>query len=191
MRRAWPNAAAFAVAALTLAACETAVTVTNEQVSPAWYPGYLNYTASRGGMLVEVIGTPFENVPQDQLEAVVAEVMGSSHFGPQMPFFTEPPEGFNSPMRLRVLMNPAAATSGKLLCENPDQPQQKRAGRTSALAAFCLLEDRLSTARGVVAQANGPQDPRFKALMRQLSVLLFPGTNAKPGGSGDSFRRAG
>ncbi len=191
MRPAWSSSAVLALAALALAACETGVIVTNEYVTPAWYPGYLSYTAGRGGMLVEVIGSPFENVPQEQLEAVVAEVMEGSHFGPEMPFFTEPPEGFNSPMRLRVLMNPAAATSGKLLCENPNQPQQKQAGRTSALAAFCLLEDRLSTARGIVAEAKGPQDPRFKALMRQLSVLLFPGTNAKPGGSGDSFRRAG
>ncbi len=191
MRPSWSRYLAFALAALGLTGCDTAVMVSNEHVTPAWYPGYLNYTASRGGMLVEVIGSPFENVPQDQLEQAVAEVMEGSHFGPQMPFFTEPPEGFNSPMRLRVLMNPAAATSGKLLCENPNQPQQKQAGRTSALAAFCLLEDRLSTARGVVAEAKGPDDPRFRALMRQLSVLLFPGTNTKPGGSGDSFRRAG
>lgn len=175
---------------LGLAACAGQPTIPNNYVDQTWRPDYLNYTAGRGGMFTQVVGNPFD-VPQELVDQAVTSSLENRGFGPQMPFFTVPPEDFRSPYRVVVMFNPSEGTSAARLCSEPYQPQNPRAGQVGVLAAFCLEGDRLTSVRGSVAGADGPEHPAFKRLMSQVALLLFPSrpgdVNANEGGG---IRRA-
>ena len=51
-------------------------------------PGMLNYAASKGGMLTEIVGNPFD-VPKEEVGRAVTNNMTGSHFGPKVVFTTK------------------------------------------------------------------------------------------------------
>jgi hypothetical protein len=163
----------FAGVAALLAGCAQSASIPHSYVDGAYRPSYLGYAAGRGGMMTEVVGNPFA-APKPALDAVVTEILETSHFGPELPFFTEPPADFRSDYRVVVLLNPAPAAAPSRLCEQPAQPQNPRGGRVGVLAAFCNGPYRITSAGGSIAGAQGPDDPDFRSLMRQVAVLLFP-----------------
>lgn len=181
--------AGVSLAAALLVACSNVATIPHNYVSEGYKPNYLNYTAGRGGMFTEVVGNPFD-IPQDQLDSAVTTSLEDHHFGPELPFFTQPPEGFSSPYKVVVLFNAAPGASPSRLCENPDQPRSTETGDLRVLAAFCLDGYRISSSGGWISGASGPDDPRFETLMRQISLLLFPSVPTDPGAN-DGIRRAG
>ena len=86
---------ACATATLALAGCllcgaHTAWSMGDVVVSPtSFYPAYtptvLNYAATHGGMLTQVVGNPFD-VSKEELERRITQVMARSHFGPDVRF---------------------------------------------------------------------------------------------------------
>jgi hypothetical protein len=143
-------------------------------VSDGYRPELLSYVAGTGGILTEVSGNPFE-APKAALERRVTESFEASHFGPDFPFFTEAPTGYRSPYRVVVLFSPAPHANGERLCSRPDRPRAPAAkGAVRVLASLCSSDSRISTAAGSLAGVNGPDDPAFGRLMRQVSLNLFP-----------------
>ncbi len=51
-------------------------------------PGMLNYAASKGGMLTEIVGNPFD-VPKEEVGRAITNNMTGSHFGPKVVFTTK------------------------------------------------------------------------------------------------------
>lgn len=157
-----------------LAGCSQATTIPHSYIRDSYHPAHLGYIAGRGGMMTQVVGNPFD-APQPAVEAAVTESMQASHFGPQMPFFTEPPAGYKpSSYRTVVLFNPAPGAAPARLCQQPDQPQDPRSGRVGVLAAFCNGPIRVTSAGGSIGAAEGPDDPAFRSLLRQIALLLYP-----------------
>lgn len=146
----------------------------------------LNYVASRGGMLTQVVGNPFA-VPKQEVEAVVTRIFTRDHPGPRFPFFTEPPDDYISPYRVVVLFNPARNANVSRLCERPQQPTWGRDGVVEVTAVLCTSERVVTKASGAVLGASGPQDPRFEDLMQQVVVLLLPVDTPKPDGGRGEF----
>ena len=181
--------AVAAAAASFLAACAASPTLPHNYVYDGYRPAYLGYSADRGGLLTEVIGNPFE-APKTELDTAVTETLSQRSFGPQLDFFTEPPEGYRSAYHVVVLFNPAAEAAPAGLCRNPSQPQTTRPGEVGVLAAFCSGDRRITSAGGSVAGASGPDDPAFRKLMGQVAALLFP---SRPGdrSPNDSNRNPG
>ena len=156
-----------------LAACSDAPVIAYTYVSGNYSPRDLSYAAARGGMLTEVTGNPFD-APKAALDSTVTDSMEQAHFGPELAFFTEPPEGYSSAYRVVVLFNPARNANGAKLCSSPDRPQEERQGSVGVLASLCSTDTRINTAGGSLAGATGPDDPAFAHFMRQLSLELFP-----------------
>ena len=156
-----------------LAACGGAPTIAYTYTSDNYSPRDLGYAAARGGMLTEVTGNPFD-APKAALDERVTRTMEESHFGPELDFFTEPPEGYSSAYRVVVLFNPAPGANGAKLCSSPARPQAQREGSVGVLASLCSTDTRINTAGGSLAGATGPDDPAFQHFMRQLSLELFP-----------------
>lgn len=160
-----------------LAACSGTPVIGHTYVSDNYSPGILTYAAGRGGMLTEVTGNPFAG-PKAALDSRVTESFEHAHFGPELPFFTEPPADYRSAYRVVVLFNPAPHANGAKLCSSPERPQAdpqaRPEGRVGVLAAFCTSDRRISSAGGTIAGATGPDDPSFQTFMRQLSLQLFP-----------------
>lgn len=164
--------AAVGVMASALAACSGSV-VNYNYVSENYSPYELSYSAGRGGMLTEVTGNPFD-APKASLDRRVTKSLEDHHFGPELPFFTEPPEGFSSTYRVVVLFNPAPNANGAKLCSHPERPQSERVEGVGLLASYCASGSRITTVAASLRDARGPDDPAFTNLMRQVSLNLFP-----------------
>ncbi|MDX1710220.1 MAG: hypothetical protein R3316_03685 [Rhodovibrionaceae bacterium] len=137
----------------------------------------LRYTAGRGGMLVQTIGNPFEAPPRE-VSRIVAGHMEGAQFGPRMPFFSTPPEGFGSIYRMRVSLN--TTMTAQAICRRESTAQktapsrQRGAQRVDVVMAFCSGEKRISSVRGYATGVNGPRDPKFRSLLRIMTKVILP-----------------
>ena len=179
-----------AVLAGGLAACAGSSQIAYTYVSDNYDPSFLGYAASRGGMLTEVVGNPFQ-ADKARLDSRVTDSFETFHFGPELPFFTEPPEDFRSSYKVVVLFNAARSANAARLCSDPERPQRtaEQYGETVyVLAAFCTSETRVTSAGGSLAGAKGPDDPAFRRFMGQLSLQLFPPSAPDGSDRGRMFR---
>ncbi len=145
----------------------------------SYYPGYtptvLNYAATRGGMLTQVRGNPFEQATEEQLGSEIARVMASSHFGPRSPFITTAPDDFASPYRVVVVFDPAQTVSSYKVCDGRyDAAAARRDGTVRAHAVLCANEKPLTAVSGQARNVETPGDANFRQLIGQMSILLFP-----------------
>ncbi len=140
-----------------------------------WSRAKLGYAAAQGAMLTEIRGNPFD-APKAELDKTVTETMYGAHFGPLVRFVTqdEAPPGLKSPYRVVMLMNPEETTNSKELCTGNPAPGAGTPGQVKIAAAVCA-EDLMETSIwGKVAEVTGPDDSGFKALIRQMTMQLFP-----------------
>ncbi|MDJ0943514.1 MAG: hypothetical protein QNJ30_08620 [Kiloniellales bacterium] len=143
-----------------------------------WSRGKLGYAAAQGAMLTDIRGNPFTG-PKAELDKAVTETMYGAHFGPLVRFVTqaEAPQGLKSPYRVVMLFNPEETTRSKELCTGDPAPGAPTPGQVKIAAAVCS-QDLLETAIwGRVAEVSGPDDAGFKALIRQMTMQLFPHQN--------------
>ena len=137
----------------------------------------LNYAATHGGILVEVVGNPFD-APSDDLEHAITGAMRGSHFGQSVAFVTEAPEDFVSPYRVVLLFDAGAGPGDIRLCRSDPDSFETRPGEVVQVhAALCAKQKPLTSLSGRVSAPDGPEDPRFVRLMRQLTLNLFPPAN--------------
>lgn len=160
-----------ALAAL-VAGCADAVIVHPTTVS-GYRPSMLNYAASQGAMKTEIIGNPFDG-PKEDLDRAVTGGLTRSHFGPSLAFATSVSPDNRSPYRIVLVFNPTLDHTSGNICGAPDRATQARGDRIRVMAAFCSADRAVIYTRGSVAGATGPTDARFRALIRQLGLELFP-----------------
>ncbi len=163
-----------------LLALAPACAMSDVVVAPTfYYPGYtptvLIYAATKGGMLTQVRGNPFEQVTDEQLEREIARVMASSHFGPRLPFITTAPDDFASPYRVVVVFDPAQTVSSYKVCDGrQDSAADRPEGVVRVHAVLCANEKPLTAVSGQARNVETPGDAKFRQLIGQMSILLFP-----------------
>ena len=170
-KRALGRSAAAAGVALLVAAC--GVPTTYKWDREQWSRAKLGYAAAQGAMLTEIRGNPFGG-DKATLDRVVTETMYGSHFGPLVRFVTQPPQGYRSPYRVVMLFNPAETTNASELCSGEPAPGAPTAGSVKIAAAVCADGTHETSVWGKVGEVSGPDDPGFKALIRQMTTQLFP-----------------
>ncbi len=162
----------------TLAACAGVATVRPANITAAYDPQVLNYIASRGGLLTEVTGNPFD-ASDEIVHAVVRKTMAESHFGPDFPFLAENPEGSTSPYRMVVVLESERGVAYTRICAGVEAPNaSKVAGdEVRVTAALCARDEMITGTAGRVSGVSGPDDPNFVALIAQVSLELLPLTD--------------
>lgn len=169
------------------AACAGGPIVHPGNVSSGYTPDILNYSAAKGGMLIEVAGNPFAR-PKAELDAAVVETAAKSHFGQKIPFFTQAPEGYTSPYRVVFAMNPARGIDAYSLCAGKIETRARAPKESDRVtAALCAREVVITSVRGSVAGPLGPRDPAFLNLIAQMSQALFPPSSPAKRGGRDSL----
>ncbi len=144
---------------------------------PAYTPTVLNYASTHGGILIEVVGNPFE-VPKEELDRAVARIMAGSHFGPNVAFVTEPPEDFRSPYRVVLLFDARPGMSAHALCgSGVDTVPRETGGKLRVHAVLCARDAPLTAVSGSVSGDVGLDDSRFRKLLGQITINLFPPYN--------------
>ncbi len=159
----------------------TACSTNNVVLSPtsfyaAYTPTVLNYAATHGGILMEVVGNPFD-APQKDLEQAITQSMTGSHFGLKVAFATTPPEEFASPYRVVMVFDAAQNHTDSKLCRFDHGIDPQTGDKVRVHSALCAKDKPLTAVSGEVADASGPGDPRFRQLIRQITVNLFPPFN--------------
>lgn len=157
-----------------LSACAGTPMVRPVTIVGGYTPQLLNYAAGKGGMLVEVVGNPFP-VPKPEVDAVVVAVLERSHYGPRIPFFMEAPEGYTSPYRVVVALDPAPGVGARTLCAGRVETRPRAPAELNRVeAALCARELVITSTGGRVAGPLGPRDPAFVRLIEQIGLALFP-----------------
>ena len=164
-----------------LAGATAACTSTDVVLSPTSYygaytPSVLNYSATSGGMLVEVLGNPFD-APKGELESSITGAMTGSHFGPQVDFVTTPGDGFRSPYRVVMVFDSTQGYSQYNLCARTASIQPVPGETVKAHVALCAADKPLTGVSGSVGEVTGPNDPKFGQLIAQLTTNLLPPSN--------------
>ena len=140
-------------------------------------PSVLNSAAASGGMLVEVVGNPFD-APNADLDRAITGAMTGSHFGPPVNFVTTKPEGFTSPYRVVLVFDDTRNYTEAKLCKEGTSIEPGSGGdRVKVHAALCAAKQPLTGVNGRVGEVTGPDDPKFRRLISQLTTNLLPPGN--------------
>ena len=165
-----------------LAAC--AGGIVDSPFTGTFDPTMLHYAAGKGDMYTQVVGNPFD-APKDEVERVVTGTMFRSHHGPDVRFNTVRDPDNSSPYRVVVMFNPAPYVTPIALCMESEQPSKTTAGMIRVMLAFCSSDYRETSVTGRVSGVSSPNDAAFRALIRQMTVQLFPLRNPDPNGGAD------
>ena len=164
-------------ALLSATACSSDPTVLSPtNFYAAYTPTVLNYASTRGGMLTEITGNPFD-VPQEDLDRAITQAMRGAHFGPTVDFITTPPEDYTVPYRVVMVFDAAQGHTEAKLCRSEPGIKPQTGDRVRVHAALCAKESPLTGVSGSIVEADGPDDPRFRRLIRQITTNLFPPDN--------------
>lgn len=170
----------------TVLACSPSTVI----LSPTSYyitytPSVVNSAAASGGMLVEVVGNPFD-VAKADLERAITSAMTGSHFGPPVKFVTAKPKGFTSPYRIVMVFDDTRGYTEAKLCEEGTSIEPGTGGKSVKVnAALCAGDQPLTGVNGWVGDVTSPEDPKFHRLISQVTLNLLPPSN--PDRRGDSF----
>lgn len=150
-----------------LAACSGPTTIPPlYRAMPTW--DTMVHATAQGPMPLEVVGRPF---PGDaDLQAIAAEAMSGQVWTRRFPFV--PTAAGTRVIRVVLTFNPPVDTDGRRLCGGGATGGDARV-RIEAVAAFCNGGEALSEVEGWVAGASGPNDPRFRGLLSQMTRDLF------------------
>lgn len=158
-----------------LAACAGDVRTHNEYFG-SWDPATVDYMAGEGAVLTEVKGNPF-NAPKTEVEQAVTSAMYKAHFGSPVPFVTEVPADHRSPYRVVILFNPDRSVNPARLCREDVAAGSGTPGEVRLLAAVCARDYRETSVAGRASNVSGPQDPKFRQLVRAMTSRLLPREN--------------
>lgn len=169
----------FGMAALALlplaAGCGEAPQIYNEEVTVAYSPSEYGQAAGGGELATVVRGDPFA-IGSDRFAAEVVAALARHPPRLQPTTFTlEPgPEAQTAYRAIFLFDAPPAAVQSELCAVPPAVPVVDPGGRVRVLAAFCRDGRLLTRVTGEIARADGPDDPRFDALLGQVVLALFP-----------------
>ncbi len=140
-------------------------------------PSMLRYVAGKGALYTQIVGNPF-NASKDKVESVVTGTMFGAHFGPDVRFSTKHDPDNTSPYSVVLLFNPAPNVTEIQLCADPDpQLAMAASGQTRVMLAFCSSGYQETSVTGRISGITDPDDAAFRALIRQMTMQLFPPKN--------------
>lgn len=163
------------VLSFILPACDEAPrTVSRHHVEGAW--SLAQGVMKDGPLLVVIEGAPFQQ-PGEQLEATVVGIMTGAVTWTASPRFTsQPTEGVSRSLRIVMTFNSPQETGAHEQCSGQSTgggPLPE--GNIRVLAAFCDAATILVSVSGEVADVTEINDPRFAALVRQVTLdMLTP-----------------
>ncbi len=165
------------VAALLLigaGGCSNGVVVRGDFAHAIDVQSQLAYATAGHQMKTGIQGNPFD-VPEDTFVAAVTAAMRGANPGVPVTFSTDPTANTRRPYHVVVQFNPPVSLGGEELCGGESQSSDSSSsGKLRVLAAFCYGDQILSESQGEAANLAGPSDPRFRFLVQQVILVLFP-----------------
>lgn len=164
-----------------LAGCAGPSVVQTSDDPQAMISSYYDYGAGGRDLRLEVRGDPFVGPARSFVQRVEAEANLQSLRQPTHVTATPGPTAMGN-FSVVLAFSQAGWVDGELLCHGGGR-QVDQGGRVRLVAAFCVSGRALTVAEGEVA-AEGPEDPRFAELIRQVMLALFRPDLTPGGGKG-------
>jgi hypothetical protein len=135
--------------------------------------GSFDYAARNGVMKTEIVGDPFGGAP-NFAEKVTDYLYGATRSVP-VKFALQPQGTGSAPYHVVMIFNaPAGATSDQACAQRVAPAAGRSPDAIHVLAAFCSGDLAMSEAGGRAAGVTGPDDPKFRSLVRQVAYGLIP-----------------
>ncbi len=166
-------------ATILLAGCAGAATFDTGRLSTN--TSRLDFATIAGGgrdMHTQIFGNPFA-IPDDFFADSVTAVFNTRNSRSPSNFTTRPGPSARPNFRLVLTFNPAERGLPSRLCRSPETiPLAPASTRPIRLQiAFCQGDKDISSRRGTLADATGPEDPRFQNFLAQALQLTQPERN--------------
>lgn len=164
------TAALSAALVLGLAACSSDAWRVQSEIAPAYdYQNFASYHAKRDTR-VEIMGSTFGAEPS-RFARAVTEGMRGKHHGAETNFTTTP--GASAEKNLKVVLAFNTEVVHHALCSG--KPLAARTGGGTTLQAAWCFGDRVDSYVIVRGGAiTGIDDPKFKTLLAEATLELFP-----------------
>jgi len=123
---------------------------------------------------VEVQGAPY-GAKAEGVDETISQAMKQAYtWNSAAEFTTDPDKARGKSPKVVMTFNGAAGTGSREQCEDRSEgggPLPE--GRVEVVASLCSLGDSLANVRGSIARSEGPADPNFAALIRQVTRDMF------------------
>jgi len=160
-----------------LAACSGgSVPIASEQrIESRYHLQDLSYIAAGRDLKTEVLGNPFA-VDQTAFADTVADHLQGVNPGPEINFTTRPAPTAREPYFVRLVFNGPSGSGGTALCASAPEiaPAVSPTGDVRVLGAFCRGDQPMTYVSAHNGGITDMNDPKFRSLVRQVGVLLFP-----------------
>lgn len=155
------------------AGCANYVKVYEPLYPTSYSTGEFAYAARGGEMEVDVRGNPFSMIPEQFADRVIAEMKGATR-GPDVNFTTTPTGKGSAPYRVVMMFNAPANAAGDDACAEKTVATATSGKQLSLLTTFCNGDVALTESTGWVSNVAGPDDAKFRELIRQTALALIP-----------------
>ena len=123
---------------------------------------------------IEVRGAPYGDQTEGVDQTITAAMKQAYVWNSVAEFTTDPDKATSRTLKVVMTFNGAAGISSRMQCEDRSEGGEPLAeGRVQVVATLCSEGDALANVRGSVSQSEGPADPRFSALIRQITRDMF------------------
>ncbi len=154
--------------------CSNGVVVHSDIAHAIDVQSQLAYATAGHQMKTRILGNPFD-VPEDTFVTVVTTTMRGANPGVPVTFSTDPTANTRKPYHVVVQFNPPVSLGGEELCGGASQSSDgSSSGNFRVVTAFCYGDEVLSEAQAEAANVAGPSDPRFRFMIQQVILFLFP-----------------
>jgi hypothetical protein len=171
----------FAAAlAVVLAAAPALAQTRHEQMWSSYTPSEINGAHGGRKLPTLVLGNPFGG-PQEAVVDAVAEAMSGGRPIDQA-------VAARAPLRVLMLFN-ATTRTGPRICDRSLPPPvadiEPRGGAVDLVATYCRGDAPQTQVLARLDGLSGANDPRFRDMIKQVTLSLFPSRN--PDMQGDMF----
>lgn len=159
---------------LAVSACADLVIVQEPVFQQIFTDGDTEYAMRNGVMETRVYGDPFPGGATG-IEGSVMRIMKGANRGPEVEFVAQPSGDGSEPYHVVMVFNAPRDVSAESICaDGAGIASAPEDGALTLLSGFCIGDDLLATASGSVSGVSGPDDPKFRSLVRQVTYSLFP-----------------
>lgn len=171
---------------LAVSACADMVIVQEPVFQQIFTDGDTEYAMRNGVMKTRVYGDPFPD-GADGIERSVMGLMKGANRGPVVDFVAQPTGIGSDPYHIVMVFNAPRDIWAESICaDGSGVGSAPTDGALTLLSGFCIGDDLLATASGSVSGVSGPDDPKFRALVRQVTYSLFPAHDHNDVGGGNT-----
>jgi hypothetical protein len=165
----------FLAAGFTVSACDAVIVEDYPFMPPNYNEGDFDLAAINGVIATIVVGDPFAN-RSEEFDNRVRALMRDQVEGFPVKFVPRHGADTIKPYKVVAVFNPRPDVVNQTICRLEERTPMAAAGPglVSLIMSFCIGDRLKSGTRGRVGNVKGGNDPKFAALVQQVTAAMIP-----------------